>query len=220
MDAATLQSRIYFGYGKAAQFVGYPFTLYRPAAAVNPISPGNIIGPPLNAGFTVNASSFNFNKPGKHQEVLWLGLFDGSTTLVGDYLFNASHGTYFIAAQQDELPILCVKCSHVVNVARTKSSSAPGPNTYSGTTKPTQLPFLTAWPASLVMGNKSHAPEADVPMDMPSPMFEVLLPSFPGADIRSGDLIFDDNNPPRKYIVAGSELSALGWRVSARLAVA
>lgn len=219
MDAATLQSRIYFGYGKAAQYLGYPFTLYRPTSALPPIAPGNIVGSPLNASFTVNGGKFNFEKPGKHQDVLWLGLFDGATTQVGDYLFNVSHGTYFIAAQQDELPILCVKCSHILNVSRTRAPSSVGQNPYSGATAQNQTPVMTGWPASLVMSNKARMPEAGLPMDMPSPMFEILLPAIAGADIRSGDFVADDNNPARRYIVAGSELSALGWRVSARLAV-
>src|SRR5579859_5191514 len=119
MDAATLQSRIYKGYGKAALRVGYPFTLYRPTSVTNPLALANVIGAPINASFTVDGSQFNYNKPGKHENVLWLGLFDGTTTKVGDYLVSTSPcQTYFIAAMQPELPILCVQCIHVLTVSR------------------------------------------------------------------------------------------------------
>jgi hypothetical protein len=37
MDAATLQARINSGYGKAAQRVGYPFTVYRHTVLAGPV---------------------------------------------------------------------------------------------------------------------------------------------------------------------------------------
>ena len=219
MDAATLQQRIYKGYRLAAQRIGYPFTLYRPQSVNNPIVQANVIGAPLNASFTVGAG-FNYNKFGKHEDVIWGCLVDGTQTQPGDYLVSTDRKqTYFIAAQQDELPILTVLCSHVLSVSRAAAPAVLGTNTYSGATLAGQNPVITSWPGSLTMQKHAAYPDAQLPMDIPSPLFNILLPHFAGADIRSSDIITDDNNPNRRYTVAGTELTALGWRIAARIAV-
>jgi hypothetical protein len=219
MDAATLQQRIYKGYRLAAQRIGYPFTLYRPQSVNNPIIQTNIVGAPLNASFTTG-QGFNYNKWGKHEDVLWSVLVDGTQTKVGDYLVStARNQTYFIAAQQDELPILSVLCSHVLSVSRAAAPAVLGTNTYSGATLAGQTPVMTSWPGSLVMQRHAAYPDAQLPMDVSAPAFVILLPHFSGADIRTSDIITDDNNPNRRYTVAGTELTSLGWRIAARIAV-
>jgi hypothetical protein len=219
MDAATLQSRIYSGYSKAALRVGYLFTHYRPSSASTPIASGNSLGT-LNAAFTVASSSaYTFAKAGAHKDVLWNGLFDGSQTQVGDYLSDPVHGTYFVAAQQDQTPILTVRCSHVISVVRVAAPVVVGVNPYGGTTAATEVPLLTGWPAALTLDARGRVSEVGLPLDLPSAFFVLLMPAYGAVRPEHGDIVTDDNNPDRRYTIAGSELTALGWRMILQQAI-
>jgi hypothetical protein len=62
---------------------------------------------------------------------------------------------------------------------------------------------------------RSH-PEARLPGDMPVPYWTILLPAFAQVIVRTGDFISDDLG--RNAVVAGAELTDLGWRITARQA--
>ena len=213
MDAATLQARIWSGYGKAATRIGYQFSIYRPTTISNPMALGNIVGSPINAAFTVNSSSFNFGKAGAYKDNLWNGLFDATAVHVGDYLYNSTHGTYFVIALQDTLPPLCVKCNNTLSVVRAAGPSALGIGGYSGAAPGTETAVVTTWPANLIFDARGRNTGAALPMDEQNPFFIALLPAFSGADIRPSDIMTDNNSPTRRYIVAASELSSFGWRL-------
>jgi hypothetical protein len=220
MDAARLQSKVYSGYGKAALRIGYDFTVYRPNGANAPIVSGNIFGSPINAAFTPRASGFNFEITSTYEQPLFHGLFDATNLLVGDYLVNASHGTYFIIAKQDQAPVLCVQCNNTVSIVRPEGPSGVGAQGYSGATTSSETPVMTSWPASLVFDARGRNSGAALPMDEVNPYFTVLLPALSGVDVRPSDIVTDGNSPARRYIVASSEHSPLGWRMMVRQAVA
>ena len=218
MDAATLQNRIYSGYGKAAKRIGYAFGVYRPTSATaNPIQPGNLITT-LLATFTVSGIGFNFEKPSAYKNPLFNGLFDATLVLPGDYMVNATHGTYFVASLPDQVPPLCVQCDRVISI------KAPGPaktfgaqTAYSGSTLANEVAVMSLYPASILLDARGRSTEVALPMDLPAPFFQILLPAIAGVDVRSGMAISDDQG--RRYIISAAENSFLGWRISAQQAV-
>jgi hypothetical protein len=216
MDAATLQTKIYSGYGKAALRIGYSFDIYRAATAANPIATPNKVGAVL-AAFNPGPTAQAFAKAGGHKDAVWNGIFDGTTIDVGDYLKRAGHETYFVVAMQDLQPILCVLCNRTLNIVRPQGPAGLGALGYSGTVAATEQVVMTAWPGNVTYTQKGRSTEAGLPMDLPSPFFTILLPAFPGVIIRTGDVANDDLG--QRYTITAAELSALGWRIIAELAV-
>lgn len=219
MDAAAIQAKVYAGYGKAASRVGFTFAIYRPTAdAQSPITPGNKIGS-VPAAFTQTGSGFNFEKPGVDKNALYNGLFDATTVAVGDYLVCDGQPIYFVAQLQHIAPPLCVRCNRAVTVV------APGPAVsgfgkqapYAGSTAANEQPEVGGWPASILLEARGRQNEVALPLDSPSPFFAILLPPTLTTDVRSGMTVRDDNG--RRYLIAGSELSDYGWRLTAQQAV-
>lgn len=210
MDAATLQSRIYSGYAKAASRVGFSADQYRPTSASNPIAAGNKLRS-LPASF--NAEDMAYGKPNKYGKATWYGLFDGSLTQVGDYLVNTQDGTFFIAAQQTALPILLVNCNRTINVLRPQQQTGVGAVGYGGNTDATETALMTAWPASVLQGTKGEKGDVSLPGDVRNPWWAILLPHYAGVTLRSADIVTDDL--ARRYVISSAELTDLGWRLTA-----
>ena len=210
MDAATLQNRIYKGYGKAALRLGYMTDIYRPVNGTNPMQQGNKIAS-INASF--NAEDMTYGKPNKYGKATWYGLFDGTLTQVGDYLVNEQDGTFFIAAQQTALPILLVSCNRTINVLRPQQQTGVGAVGYGGNTDATETALMTAWPASVLQGTKGEKGDVSLPGDVRNPWWAILLPHYAGVTLRSADIVTDDLG--RRYVISSAELTDLGWRLTA-----
>lgn len=207
MDAATLQARIYKGYSKAALRIGFDTDLYRPTTANNPISGINKLRT-FPASF--NSEDMTYGKPNKYGHPTWYGLFDGTLTQVGDYLVNVQDGTYFIAAQQTALPVLLVQCNRIIKIARPQQQAGVGALGYGGDTDSNETVLMTSWPCSLLQGTKGERGAVNLPGDVRDPWWALLLPSFSGVTLRSGDIVKDDLS--RRYVISSAELSDLGWR--------
>jgi hypothetical protein len=207
MDAVKLQSKIYGGYSKAASRIGYMTDVYAPSTAANPLDQVNKVRS-IFASF--NAEDMKYSKPNKYGHPIWYGLFDGSQTQVGNYLNNNYDGTFFIAAQQQALPILLVQCNTIVNVLRVTQQSAVGAIGYGGDTALNELPLMTQWPCSILKGSKGDKSLVGLPGDTRDPWFEMLLPYFNGVTLRSSDIVTDDL--ARNYVISSAELTDLGWR--------
>lgn len=212
MDAATLRARIYAGYGKAALRLGYTVSQYRPASASNPTSGAALATFPAS----FNAEDMRYSKPNKYGHPTWWGVFDGRLTQVGDYLKNAQDGTYFVAAQQQALPILLVQCNRTITVMRPQQQTGVGALGYGGDTDATETPLMTAWPASVLQGTKGEKGGVNLPGDVRDPWWSILLPHYGTVQMRSGDVITDDLS--NKYIISSAELTDLGWRLTAQQA--
>ena len=210
MDAATLQNRIYKGYGKAALRLGYMTDIYRPVNGTNPMQQGNKIAS-INASF--NAEDMTYGKPNKYGKATWFGLFDGTQTQVGDYLDNSQDGTFFVAAQQTALPILLVACNRTISIKRPQQQTGLGAVGYGGNVDATETALMTAWPASVLQGTKGEKGGIALPGDTRDPWWTILLPHFAGVTLRSGDIITDDLS--RRYVISSAELTDLGWRLTA-----
>jgi hypothetical protein len=213
MDAATLQSRIWKGYGRAALRIGYSFELHRPASQYRtPIEPASKIAT-LPANFTVYAAGFSFQMQSSYKRPTYNGLFDATLAKVGDYLFNAAHGTYFIAGLAEQVPPLCVGCDRIVTITTAGPPKGFGAQAaYSGADPAKDSQILVNWPASIIYDARGRANEQALPLDLPSPFFMMLLPVTPGVDIRGGMIVTDDHD--RRYIIGAAENSSLGWRCS------
>lgn len=209
MDAATLQARIYAGYGKAAQRVGYMVSQHRATSASNPTAGAALAS--FHASF--NAEDMGYHKPNKYGHPTWYGLFDGRMTQAGDYLTSAQDGTFFIAAQQTALPILLVQCNAVVNIKRPQQQVGAGALGYGGDTDASETALMTGWPASVLIGGKGERSAVGLPGDEKNPQWSVLMPAYIGVILRSGDIITDDLT--RRMVISAAELTDLGWRLVA-----
>ncbi|HEX8894464.1 MAG TPA: hypothetical protein VF783_14130 [Terriglobales bacterium] len=208
MDSATLQNRIWKGYGKAALRIGPAFNQFRPNSATNPFGSGPIAT--LNASF--NAEDMTYGKPSKYGKPMWYCLVDGTQTQVGDYLSNTDK-TYYIAAMQQTLPILAVECNRTINVVQAAQQPTVGAVGYGGDTAAGEILLMKQWPASILQGTKGEKGDVNLPGDVRNPWWIVLLPAYPGVTIRSAHIITDDLS--RRYVISSAELTDLGWRCTA-----
>lgn len=224
MDAATIQSKIYAGYGKAAARVGYLYTIYRPLSpphsAPTPysaLSPLNKVGT-INASFdNANEANFPYDKPNDFKGILWSGLFDATNVFRGDYLVNGSK-TFYVAGKQDLLPPLCVECSRTFSVYRpTTPASSVGLQSYSGVTPSDETLIASGFPGAMQWSREGQKPYLDLPSDAPKKIgWLVFLPTLPGgAMIRERDFLVDDLG--RRHLAMGIYLSDLGYRIAAEL---
>jgi len=208
MDAAKLRNKVYIGYGKAAQRIGYVAQQFRATSAFNPLQTTPLQS--LNASFTTN---FSYSAPNKYGQATWLGVFDGRQFVVGDFLSNAEDGVFFVAAMQTTLPIYCVQCNRTISVLRTSQKDAGGVIGYGGTTAENEVALMTGWPASILNGTKGEKSPVNLPADAKTPWYLLLFPSYGAITLRTSDIITDDIG--RRYIVSSAELTDMGWRVTA-----
>ena len=89
-------------------------------------------------------------------------------------------------------------------------------NTYGGYTSGSSTTLMNQWPASVLGENKSSQSAAGLPTDQMVPYWNVLVPSVAGVVLSPGDIITDDLG--RTGVINGSELTNLGWRISAKMA--
>ena len=205
----TLQDRIDRGRGTAARHIGAAYDAYRPVSPEHPLDPANRYIR-LPAAFMPEDASFR--RPAGYGRPTWLGLFDNAYTQPGDYLSGPS-GTFFIAAQQPLLPVLCVLTTRTLTFLRPAAPASPGVNSYGGVTLAAAKPLLVAWPAS-VLAAGTGAP-GTLPADANLPSWTILLPATP-AILLPADLIHDDLG--RTYVIGTAELTDLGWRILAKQA--
>jgi hypothetical protein len=90
-------------------------------------------------------------------------------------------------------------------------------NAYGGYTSGSSTTLMDGWPASVLGESKSSHSVADLPTDQTVPYWNVLIPSISGVLLSPGDIIVDDLG--RTAVIAGSEQTNLGWRLSARMAI-
>ncbi len=210
MNGATLQAKIYASYASAAQRIGVNADQYRATGANNPTAPGNKLRTML-ASF--NPEDMAYKRSDKYSQPAWYGLFDGRLTQQGDYLI-CNTGTYFIATQKTHLPILCVLCTHTVDIRRPQIQTGVGALSYGGDTDSNETLLMQQWPCSIL--HKGGGEKGPLPGDVGSAAWEVLLPAFTGVTLRFGDILTD--NTSRRFVISSAELTSLGWRLSTQQA--
>jgi hypothetical protein len=209
---ANIAAKIAKGYDLAAVHVARSTSVYRPSGAGSPIVAGNLVQTSL-AKFDTSPK-FSFVNPQKFGQVTYYALMDATNVRVGDYLVSGGT-TYFVATVDDFASPMVQRCDRVLTVKR--ASQVAG--SYSGDIRGNETTLLTAWPAVRVDGTKGQANAAGLPGDVREPWWSMILPASVPVQIRSSDIIEDDQAQPMRYIVSSAELSALGLRMTAAQAV-
>ncbi len=215
MREDRLQDLIRRGLGRAARSVGSWCDAYRPSGTTDPLDPTNRFMR-LRASFVLQ--DMRYNKPIGYGDPSWAGIFDAAYTSPGDYLVRAESrpgasdgGTWFIAAQSQYLPVLCIRTTRIVSASRPAAPAAGGVNGYGGVTLAAATPLLVGWPASMRAAGAAGIDQADLPADAPPGAWSVLLPPMPNVSLRTGDLLTDDL--ARTSVISSAELTDLGWRL-------
>lgn len=213
MDAATLQSKVDSGYGKAARYLGSACDLYRPEDPLYPLQTPLYTGPTaVNAVFTQNLAFSAFNKYGN---AVWIGMFDGGDVKAGDYLKGAD-GTFFVAAKQHLLPYLCVECNRTLQIIRPWQDDVNvGFTGYAAGTERESTLLMQGWPASVLRTTQGAKNGAGLPGDQNMSGWQILMPAFTDLMIITGDIAVDEFS--RRYSIGSAELTDLGWRIFASL---
>lgn len=206
-NQASIQSKIWRGYAKAAQKIGATFAFYRSDGTS---FPGTSL---FSRSVSLNAADMKYGKPNKYGKPTWYALVDGTGLEAGDY-FIGPQGTFFVAALQPLLPILAVECNRTVSVARVAAPDYVGTGGYGGMTMENEITFVTGVPCSILQGTKGEKNDAGLPADTRLPWWSVLMPAAVGT-VKYGDLIVDDLG--RRYVVSSPELTDLGYRLTAAM---
>lgn len=209
MDGFRLNELIWRGRGKAAQHIGSPCQIYRPQNSTAPFT-NQVAQLPIafNSGDTKYLKANEFNDP------IWYADYDGSQTQPGDYLVRLSDNSiWFVAAQQQLLPIMVVECNAMIAVRREAQSTAVGAVPYSGVVDPGYILGTadTMWPASILIGGRALA-AMGLPADVKESGWKILLPPSVPIKIEAGDRL--DDNKDRSFWVESAERSDLGWRLT------
>lgn len=212
MDGATIQARIYAGRGKAAKRIGLTCQQYRPQSAAAPLA-----NPLAQILVAFNSGDNTYAKPNVSNDPVWYADFDGRLTQTGDYLVRALDGaTWFISAQQQLLPIVCVECNRSVKVTRQQAVTAVGAVGYGGMLPATSEDVLggddNLWPASILIGGRKEQ-AANLPAGVKNSGWRILMPPSVPIVLKAGDLVTDDHG--RRFMVDAAELTDQGWRMNA-----
>lgn len=193
------------------KILGDAYKQYRPTTALNPIVDGNILAQ-IPAWITPDPKG-NASRAPTYAKPTWFGMFDPTVTNAGDYLVGPL-GTFFISSQNVPQPIQVVLCNAIVSIFQPSGVSGFGVQLgYGGDQRSTETPMATNWPASLLQGTKGEVGNTKLPGDAKMPWVALLLPAIPGVTFRNNLVIVDEEGT--RYIMSSTELSALGWRITA-----
>jgi len=207
MDGARLNALIYKGLGRGAAHIGGPCAVYRPQ---NPTAPLTNQVASLPVAF--NAANPGYTKPQLYGKAVWFADMDGRHTRPGDYLVRLSDDKiWYVAAQQQLLPVVVIECNRRIRLQRTPPQTAVGELPYSAIDPVDVLGTPDSlWPCSILQGGKP-IPSVGLPSDVRDAGWKILLPISVPLLIQSADLIEDDIG--RGFAVGSAELTDLGWRL-------
>lgn len=211
--ADVIQQAIYAGAAAGAQASGQPHQVYRPIDAMSPVNPDSLVAT-LPAAFSADLR-YGFKSAHDYTKPTWSCAIDGRVTRPGDILVGPS-ATWFIASMEPLLPILVVRCSGTVSIARPTATSGIGVLPPGGDVVAEEVVVMAGWPASILQGTKGEKADSGLPDDTRAPWAAILMPQFAGVEIRTDDVLTDDQG--RRYILSGCERTYLGWRLTAAYA--
>lgn len=210
MDAHQLAAKVSQGNGKAAKRLGGTARHYR---AVSPFSP--LDEQPLrqlSASFTTD---YGYMRAARFGQATRIGIFDAAGFEVGDILVS-SEGAFYVAAMPLLQPILCVRAERLVSIRRTaQAGSDSGVQDYSGTTAASEKLIMSGWPASILLSRGGEHSPLKLPGETRSAWHNILMPAFRGLSLHAGDFVTDAVG--QRYVVSGTELTDMGWRLTALL---
>lgn len=203
----TQNERYYKQLSLIARRTGTMHAFSRPADPLNPYGAA-----PYQSQMAIFNQDYRFSKPNKYGVAQWYGMFDGLQCQPGD-LINGDAGSFFIAAMQNCLPILCVQCNRTVSVLRAQQGNQSGLAGWGGDSGDVETTLMAGWPASILQGTKGEKNDVGLPMDVRTPWFAILLPAYSGIILRTSDIVTDEIGG--RYVISSAELTDLGWRLTA-----
>lgn len=221
MDVTRLERVVSRGYGIAARRLARECEVYRPAGAGDPIVLGNriiaarhcaiVTGPP-------NTSDVPFISSPDWGKSSLMAMMDPADMQAGDYIKDRSD-IYFV--KMIGLPGApdVTWCNRRLTVKRPDGGTA-GDAYYGGDVRSNEVTLITSWPAAVVQGRSGPQNEVGLPGDVRSPYWTIYLPVSVPVQMRSSDVIEDDQTSPMRYTVSSVETTALGLRIAAMQAVA
>lgn len=212
MNGALVQSRIWYGYKKAANRVGQIYSQYRSNMFTMPIiSLNNLISDEFRLVVSIDFKMIRSRPFGVAREV---AILDFNEVQVGDYFVGQGY-TYFLCGIQPYVEATVIYCNAIATVTRTSLPQTKGFVGYGGlnSSSETIIPVLTGWPASILQKGRREMNRDGIPASMPNRDVEILLPNIPNLVFEPGDIITDQNN--LRYAIVFPEITDNGWRISA-----
>jgi hypothetical protein len=213
---ASIQEKVSRGFRIAGAKLGAPCQWYRAAGTGAAIAPATLQGT-LLAAFDSDPA-FASRKPSQYGKPQWYMLTDECGLQLGDYIVDPLLGTFFVASGEPFKPPMVIRCNRTLTFARPGAPPA-GADYYGGDETATETPLLTGWPAAVLQGTKGEAGDTKLPGDTRMPWVQVLLPQPASVQLRASDIALDDQPIQQRYIVSSAELTALGYRLTATLAL-
>lgn len=208
MDAYQLAAKVNQGNGKAAKRLGSMARHYR---ATSPFSPLN--GEPLQQLTASFITDYGYMRAARFGLATRIGIFDAAGFEVGDILVSAE-GTFYVAALPLLQPILCVRSERLVSISRTcQAGSGAGLKEYGGTTVANETLMMSGWPASIILSRGGEHSPLKLPGEVRSAWHNILMPAYRELPVHTGDFVTDDTG--HRYVISGTELTAMGWRFTA-----
>jgi hypothetical protein len=208
MDAHQLAAKVNQGNGKAAKRLGSTARHYRAASPFSPLDAQPLRQ--LSASFTTD---YGYMRAARFGHAIRIGIFDAAGFKVGDILVSAE-GTFYVAAMPLLQPILCVRAERLVSVRRTTpAGSDAGLQDYGGTTAANEKLIMSGWPASILLSRGGEHSPLKLPGETRGAWHNILMPAFRGLSFHAGDFVTDEAG--QRYVVSGTELTDMGWRLTA-----
>ncbi|KHJ66600.1 hypothetical protein QU24_18590 [Pantoea rodasii] len=209
MDALQLSARVSKGNGKAAKRLGSIARHYRAVSPFGPLKTDSL--QLLSASFTTD---YGYMRAARFGQAARIGIFDATGFEVGDILVSEEEGTFYVAAMPLLQPILCVKAERLITLRRTAAHGANGGlQDYGGTTAASENTIISDWPASILLNRSGEHSPLKLPGEARSAWYGILMPAFGNLHIHTGDFVTDDGG--QRYVVTGTELTDMGWRLTA-----
>lgn len=209
MDALQLSARVSMGNGKAAKRLGSIARHYRAVSPFGPLKKDPL--QLLSASFTTD---YGYMCAARFGQAARIGIFDATGFEVSDVLVSEEEGMFYVAAMPLLQPILCVKAERLITLRRTAvGGERRGLQYYGGTTAATEKTIMSDWPASILMSRSGEHSPLKLPGEPRSAWYGILMPAFKDLHIHTGDFVTDDTG--QRYVITGTELTDMGWRLTA-----
>lgn len=208
MDAHQLAAKVNQGNGKAAKHLGGAASHYRAASPFSPLDAQPLRE--LSASFTTD---YGYMRAARFGQATRIGIFDAAGFEAGDILVS-TEGAFYVAAMPLLQPILCVKAERLVSIRRTaQTGNDAGLQDYGGTTAANEAIIMSGWPASIVLSRGGEHSPLKLPGETRSAWHNIMMPAFRGVFVHAGDFITDDAG--HRFVISGTELTDMGWRLTA-----
>jgi len=194
---SSIQSKVNFGYAKAASILGVANNWYRPNGITAPIVSGNLRGTP-NVLYDTNADMQQTKPSDAAKPQDWYGAFDRTGMLAGDYLVDPTLGTFFICSMELFRAVRVVRCNATFSAER-PAPHPPGTGFYLGDVSGQGTVLFTSWPGGITAGPKGEKSAANLPGDSRSPWYRGFLP-LSAPTVQFGDVLTDAQS--RRMVVS------------------